>query len=189
MAGLWTNNWKAVKNAFLCGEFIPGMSAPVNTGGAAVVTQREDGSGSVDDRGPRFFTSPMGAYYATAALPGNNAAGSFIRVGTGSAAPAAADYNLAATAADVSYLSAIKERPSYNAAAGTVSCTVKLTLQNTADAAQTITEWGIFSAGNYLTCGQCLLYRALLDSPVTLQPNQSATLTLTLSVTLTDLAS
>jgi hypothetical protein len=188
MAGVWTNNWKGVKNAFLCGDFIPGISTVVNSEGNLVVTQREDSQGSVDNRGPRSYCSPMGAIYTSYYNTGNGAPqpAAHVALGGSAAAPTVGDYALNEPLGNISYLTAVKERPTYDTAAGTVSATYKVTVQNTKTEAQTVREWGLFTCLYGATSGICMYYHATLDSPVTLQPNQSATLTLTLSVTITD---
>ena len=102
-------------------------------------------------------------------------------------APAATDIALAGSAS-VNYLSVANEEPIYDAENGTMSRVIRLTIQNGA-AQQTITEWGVFNQLMQSTTslyGVILLYRELLDVPVTLAPYDAATLALTLTLTLDD---
>ena len=112
----------------------------------------------------------------------------FIRVGTGVTAPAATDIGLAA-GANVNYLACANEEPTYDVENGTMSRVIRLTIQNY-DTQKTITEWGVFNrlmrGGNSTVEGSILLYRELLDVPVTLAPYDAATLALTLTLTLDD---
>ena len=176
--GVWTNNWRALKNTMLLGSFKPGLNTLITTDNSVV-----------GERPPDQPVRPISPLTAYAAYP-DYAYHNFIRVGTGSAAPAATDYRLTGMTA-VSYLSAANNAPVYDVAAGTVSKTVVLTVQNNNATAVTLTEWGILNRVGYnssysIYTGDILLYRALLDSPVTLQPYQSATLTLTITLTLSD---
>ena len=179
MAGIWTNNFKALKNVFLCGDYIDGLSGVRLVSGQIYTTL----SLSENGHGLRVVTSPMCAMNSGEAYEANNL---FIRIGSGNSTPAATDYDLESVLTNISYLSIINEKPLWNTATGEVTNTVKLTLQNVGAEAVTVREWGVFAEpvtgwGNYM-----LIYRAVLDTPVTLAVNQSATLTLTRSVTLTD---
>ncbi len=176
--GVWTNNWRALKNTMLLGSFMPGLNTLITTGNTVVTARPPDQ--------PLRPISPMTAYQASPSYAYCN----FIRLGIGTALPAATDYSLS-PAPSVDYLSAANDALVYDVAAGTASKTVKLVVQNVGPAAVTLTEWGILNRVGYdtaysLCTGDLLLYRALFDSPVTLQPYQSATLTLTITLTLSD---
>jgi hypothetical protein len=173
MAGVWTLNWKATKNALLCSDWIEGLSAP------------RDENGNY-----RYTLTTTVNYHGGAGLwPGLKPLNtSEIVLGSGSTVPAETDYRLATPLSGVSHLSIVNEKPTWSASTGVVSNTVILTVQNTNAEAVTVREWGIrgwFGTAE-IGAGWFLFYRAVLDSPVTIQPNQSATLTLSRGVTLTD---
>ena len=175
MAGVWTNNWQAVKNTMLLGNIKQGLNTLKTVAGETVANT----AATVIVRG----VSPLAAY--------GSSVGNLLRVGTGSAAPAATDYSLSDPSA-VTYLSTANEPLTYDVAAGTASKTVKLVVQNNAAASVTLREWGIWTsiqkyAGSSPTYeNYVLIYRALLDTPVTLAQYETATLTLTISLTLED---
>ena len=179
MAGEWTYNWKTMKNALLCGDFYEGLSQLKTTDGNLIVTV-----GTAVNYHEYSNIRPIPALgfvnIISSSLDANRL---YIKLGSGSAAPAATDYNLE-NELGLTYLSIINEKPTWNTSTGVVSNVVKLTVQNTGAGDVVIREWGLFGVNyNHL---YFLLYRALLDSPVTLDVNQAATLTLTRSVTLTD---
>lgn len=170
MAGVWTLNWKATKNALLCGDWIEGLSMLKTTNGNYCTSV----SASTDRHHWTRYWSALGYLGDTR----------FIPLGSGDTAPAESDYALKTPLSGYNALSLVEEKPTWNTATGVVSNTVKMTVQNRNAEAITVREWGI----QYLIpeAGFFLFYRAVLDSPVTIQPNQSAMLTLTRSVTLTD---
>ena len=178
MAGTWTKNWRAFRNIMLMGSHHNGLSTLRKPDGAAV----NDLYSSLV-----YASSPLGTYSnETLQYSSTN----YVRVGTGDTAPAATDYNLAA-AASISYLSCATGAPVYDDNLGTVTRTITLAVQNQNSASVTIKEWGIF--GTLHTLGYAnppeasvLLYREVLDSPVTLAQYQAATLELTVNLTLTD---
>lgn len=172
MAGVWTLNWKATKNALLCGDWIENLSAIKTTNGTMIVSL----SASVNNH-----DSGIALWTALASLSTDN-----ISLGSGSTAPAESDYALETPLSGINMLSVVNEKPTWDTQTGTVSNTVKLTVQNVNATAVTVREWGIEFRYTGYNLEHCLLYRAVLDSPVTIQPNQSAMLTLTRSVTLTD---
>lgn len=179
MAGAWTNNWRAFRNIMLMGC--------VKNGFSTIVLQ--DGTTMADDTGNNLSaTSPLGIYNND---PGTATAINAIRLGTGNTAPTAADYALEANAA-VSYLSVLSGTPTFDAATGTMTRTITLSVQNQSAENITIQEWGIFGSVRTLSYGSnlrgiALLYREVLDTPVLLSPTQAATLTLTMTMTLTDI--
>ena len=178
MAGTWTKNWRAFRNIMLMGSHHNGLSTIRNTEGVTVADRSSDNLSA---------TSPLGTYNNDQGTP--NAASS-IRLGTGSTAPTAADYALEQLA-NISYLSCAVGAPVYDNSAGTVTRTITVSVQNTGSESVTIREWGIFGTvrtmANYSSnVATALLYREVLDSPVTLGQYQAASLELTLSLTLTD---
>ena len=178
--GVWTNNWKAIKNFALLG----GALADIRSGWDTIKTL----SGASITSGALYpmILSPVGNYsnYNSA----YNASGStnpynVIVFGTGNTTPMATDYCLGAKwTSSISRVS-LSQSASYDDATHTKTKTVTCTVQNTGSAAVTIREWGIETQ----VAGQSvLLYRALLDTPVTLQQYESATFTCTISMRLTD---
>ena len=170
MAGVWTLNWKATKNALLCGDWIEDLSMLKTTNGNYCTSV----SASTDRHNWTRYWSALGYLGDTRLIP----------LGSGSTAPAESDYALESPLSGYNVLSVVEEKPVWDTTTGVVSNTVKVTVQNRNAEAVTVQEWGI----QHLIpeAGFFLFYRAVLDSPVTIQPNQSAMLTLTRSVTLTD---
>lgn len=178
MAGTWTKNWRAFRNIMLMGSHHNGLSTIRNTEGVTVADRSSDNLSA---------TSPLGIYSND---QGSSNASSSIRLGTGSTAPTAADYALE-QAANISYLSCAVGAPVYDDSVGTVTRTITVSVQNTGSENVTIREWGIFGTvrtmANYSSnVATALLYREVLDSPVTLGQYQAASLELTVSLTLTD---
>ena len=186
MAQAWTNNYQALKNIFLCGDAIPDLSCIKDTGGNIRSTVTD--SLNYHDLGI-LATSPLAVVKTDDTVSGYLGYG-LVRVGGGDTTPAITDYELTGILSNISYLSAVNDKPTWNANTGEVSNTIHLTVQNTAAEAQTIKEWGLYmripsyrgSASSY----HYLVYHATLDAPVTVNPSQSVTLTLTRTVTLTD---
>ena len=180
MAGVWTNNWKAVKNYFLLG----GLVADIRSGWSSIT--KLDGSIVTTGAGYPTILSPVGRYgnVNDAANSYSNGPYNAIVFGSGSSTPAATDYCLGAKwTSNISRVS-LSQSESYDDATHTKTKTVTCTVQNTGSAAVTIREWGIESA--VYGSERFLLYRALLDTPVTLQQYESATFTCTISLRLTD---
>ena len=176
MAGVWTNNWTAMKNALLCGDYIEDLSALRLENGNLYKTL----TSSANSHGNPYLHSALGVM----AVNGQYVDNMWITLGSGDTAPAPTDYAVERPLSGISYLSVINEKPTWNTSTGVVSNVIKLTVQNTNASAVTVKEWGVFvQPGN---TGKFMIYRGLLDSPVTLNATQSATLTLTRSVTLTD---
>ena len=177
MAGVWTKNWRAFRNIMLMGSHHNGLSTITNTNGTTVA----------DSYNPNLTaTSPLGDYTND---DGSNSF-NYIKLGTGNTAPAATDYNVTRPTG-LSYLSCAVGAPVYDDNLGTVTRTITVSVQNTGSASVTIKEWGLFGSVRSLLFGStvlthALLYREVLDSPVTLGQYQAATLELTVNLTLTD---
>ena len=160
MAGTWTKNWRAFRNIMLMGSHHNGLSTIRNTEGVTVADRSSDNLSA---------TSPLGTYNND---QGSSNAASSIRLGTGSTAPTAADYALEQPA-NISYLSCAVGSPVYDDSVGTVTRTITVSVQNTGSENVTIRECGIFGTvrtmANYSSnVATALLYREVLDSPVTL---------------------
>lgn len=178
MAGVWTNNWRAFRNIMLMGSHHNGLSTVVNTDGVTVADRFNENISA---------TSPVGVYFTD--LSGTNSGGG-IRLGTGNTPPSATDYNLESSA-PLNYLTCATTTPVYNDQDGTITRTVTISVQNQTGNPVTIREWGVYGTvrtvvyySNAVTTA--LLYREVLDSPVTLANYQTATVEVTLTLTLTD---
>ena len=182
MAGVWTNNWKGVKNWMLLGPHYSSGSSGLRSGWDTI--KRLDGSTLSAISSHPCCVSPVG-HYRNSNDPGVDSNGNqnAIVFGSGVGTPDASDYCLGAKwTSNISRVS-LSQSESYDDATHTKTKTVTCTVQNTGAAAVTIREWGIEgSVTGYAT----LLYRALLDTPVTLQQYESATFTCTISLRLTD---
>lgn len=186
MAGVWTNNFQALKNIWLCGDALYSMSAMKDTSGA----KRWSVSDTVNYHNNAFpITSPM-AFVLANDIGAGSTADCIVKVGGGSAAPAATDYDLTEALSGISYLSVVNEKPVFNDSTGEVSNTIKLTLQNVGAEAVTIREWGLFARMWNWNGGtnqfRFMIYHATLDAPVIIAASQSAMLTLVRTVILTD---
>ena len=170
--GVWTNNWQGVKNAMLCGFVRNGWS-----------TVRDENGNLVDGYNGAM---PMGSYQNVNAASSTYPALIF---GTGTAAPAATDLGLSHKwTSGISRVAIVNGTLSYDDSTHTASKVVKATIQNTGVNPVTVTEWGIVGRAwrGSSSYPDILLYRALLDSPVTLNQYESATLSATITVQLTD---
>lgn len=185
MAGVWTNNWKGIKNWMLLGpnnedaDLKSGWDTIKNLSGTVL-------TGTLASSSYAPAISPVGRFinyndgnYSSPSSQSNNA----IVFGSGNGTPDASDYCLGAKwTSNISRVS-LSQSASYDDTTHTKTKTVTCTVQNTGSSAVTIREWGIETSVNRSTV---LLYRALLDTPVTLQQYESATFTCTISMQLTD---
>lgn len=170
--GIWMDNWSGVKNNMLCG-FV------------------RDGWSTIYGADSQLITRYEGALPLSDYTNGNTASGSnpALIFGTGDTALSSDQVALATKwTSNVSRVSITNGTISYNDTTHTASRVIKATVQNTGSLPVTIREWGITGRGvrgtnNY---PEVLLYRALLDEPVTLAQYESATLTVTISIQLTD---
>ncbi|MBE6997487.1 MAG: hypothetical protein E7427_04875 [Ruminococcaceae bacterium] len=194
MAGLWTNNWRGIKNLMLLGAVAPGLSTVVDANGTEITFYPNSDFGVVAL--PPLNNHAMGA-------PGikgrTSQPGTQVLLGTGGAvSPAVGDYRLAAYPGSLAYLSMRNSGLTVSTAEGTASRSYTLTVQNQSSGAMTLTEWGLFLCPVYMrvdsalqyptriTDHPVLVYHAALDTPLTLQSYEAATLTLTLELTLDD---
>ena len=194
MAGLWTNNWRGIKNLMLLGAVAPGLSTVVDANGTEITFYPTSDYGVV-------VLPPLNNH--TLGAPGIQGktyqAGAQVLLGTGGAvSPAAGDYRLAAYPGSLAYLSIRNGGLTVNTAEGTARRSYTLTVQNQSSGAMTLTEWGLFVCPVYMRVGASgsspvritdypvLVYHAALDTPLTLQSYEAATLTLTLELTLDD---
>lgn len=169
--GAWTNNWRGLKNAFLLGRYYEGLT-----------------TFKYNDN----FAPSDGAQVYTIAGAFANVQTSFtqsmatIHVGSGINTPAATDIALTEIAG-MAYLSAANEAITYDTVTGTATRTIKVTIQNQSNAQVMVCEYGLFGNCNLTPSARgILLYREVLDTPVVLDAYQSATLSVTLNITLAD---
>lgn len=172
--GTWTNNWRGIKNVMLLGYYKEGMTTirPI--------------SGTITETPASGYVRAPSAFAATDTSPYSDH--TYIRVGASSITPTVSDTGLNVAIDSISYLSVANEAITYDTDNGTATRVVKLSIYNNS-ASQTVTvaEWGLFCYfNNNGNTYYVMLYHGLLDSPVTLSPYQSATLTLTLDLTLND---
>lgn len=181
--GVWTNNWRAAKNLMLLGHYIYGLTTLIRRNG--YIQSASDGTGAVHN-----IYSPMGPY-----MTGNSGweGWAYCRFGSGSTSPSASDYRLESMLSHTDIVVDNVYNVSETVSGSTVTRTVKYVLRNPSDSASiTVREWGIFLSTGYTGSGYVelnndyLVYREVLDSDVVLAAHQSATLTLTVSMTLDD---
>lgn len=170
-SGVWTTNWEGIKNAMLCGFVREGWSTIKDENGNLL----DSYSGAI----------PMGYYTNSNGVSSNNPC---IIFGTGSGAASVNDLSLSHKwTSNISRVSLTNGPISYDDTTHTATRTITTTVQNTGSTPVTVTEWGITGRGMRGTANfEVLMYRALLDTPVTLNQYESATLTVTISVQLTN---
>lgn len=167
-SGVWTTNWEGIKNQRLCGFVKAGWDTIFDQNGTLISSY---GGGM-----------PLNNYGNTNTP--SNAHPIVIIFGTGTATPTVSDVALGAKwDTNISRVSVENGSLSYDDTTHTATRTVKATVQNTGTLPVTITEWGISGVSSH---NPVLLYRALLDEPVTLNQHESATLTVTISMQLTN---
>ena len=176
MAGLWLDNWRGLRNSALIGGAVAadGKCTAYTTGGQLAYLP----SGS--------FTSPCAARIANSRS--TSASGYLtVRFGTSNTAPTQTDRDLGSPiTSNLSYVAASVNTGSWSGNTYTRDYTV--TIQNTATASVTIREYGLFVPAQYGngSNGDVMLYREVLDSPVTVGQYESATINFSVSMTLGD---
>ena len=183
--GVWTNNWRAMKNLMMLGCIQPGLTTLKTATGATLTDVNPDHA----YRTLSPFASYTGADSAYTAFQGG---ANMIRLGTSDAAPAATDYKITLSG-DIREVSIGNESVSCDLQSGSATRAVDLILENTGAQSVTLREWGVYQRMLYITAHTAnwtshvvLVYRALLDTPLTLAPGETAALRLTLAVTLSD---
>ena len=166
MTGVFTKNWDGMKNSMVLGG--------VSRNGESTV---RDISGSLVRA--VNCVSPLRSV-ASSFQP--NSSNNSIWFGSSDAAALNTDITLGSVySSGVTYVASTNSEISWNG--DTASRTFSVIIQNTATDSKTIREFGIVSAssGNAV-----LLYHGVLDTPVTISQYESAGLTLTVSMTLSD---
>lgn len=183
--GVWTNNWQSVINTMLMNTSKPGMNSIVLANGTAWAESNDN----------ILMWSPMTRYdniTCSSGVVNANRYCPIIRVGKSGTTPTAADYALGdeVTAGsygmECSYLSTVNTDTIPDQANGTLTRIIRTTVQYVLSGTITLREWGLFIPAGESSTNSVLIYHELLDSPVTLQSYQSATIELNLVLTLSD---
>lgn len=195
MAGVWTNNLEGFLRAKALGYAAPGYATVYNRSGNAVTSPNPGASVYNHDF---LATKITGLEVKTSTgTPSDggvlSADGTHIgiRFGSGSTAPSATDYNLASSITTALTVVSVSNGQ-YVFANGVGTRTITITVQNQGATTRTIAEWGIEGYLYYFTSSSSssyvsqyiLLYRDVLDTPVTLAQYESATFTVTLELTM-----
>ena len=184
--GVWTNNWQAMQNIMLMGANHAGFSTIYDMQGQVLAD--------------RIGTNTMTTAYSPMANYGNNISANTqtpcrIVFGTSGTTPSVGDYNVGGPiTSDFSYLSLQNVSFTSDVSNGTLTRVIRQTVQYTGNDSLTLREWGVVvryltglsSTGASASGTDIFLYHELLDTPMTLTQYQSATLDLTLTVTLTN---
>ena len=166
MTGVFTNNWAGLKNSMILGGVSQSGQATVYNVSGALVRATS-------------CVSPVAAVAASYTPGGTSNA---VRFGTSDTAAAATDIDLGtAWSSGLTYVSVANGDLTWSSS--TASRTVTIVVQNTAAASVTIREFGIFCSSS---SGAVLLYRGVLDTAVTVAQYESASLTFTVSMTLSN---
>ena len=198
MPGLWTDNWRGVKNAVLLGAFYPGLSTVTDSMGSTVSHVPDMGYCDTVLSPLAGHTTGSAASYNLDTVAVHNGYGTYVLLGNGgNVDPSASDYTLGGVPL-LRYLSVAAGDPSFDTVRGKCSRSYTVHVQNTGAAAVTLTEWGLFvslsrentgtgtSYRHFVGSYPVLVYHATLPAALTLQPGASATVELTLELTLDD---
>lgn len=185
MAGVWNRNLEGLSRASAIGFLEPGYATVYNTDGNVITSAKPSTSSSSLKR---TWSTPLAMLtFVSGETPSSS--GMAIRFGSGTQAPTANDYNLT-TPVSPNYVSV--DNGNYTYANGVAVRTVTVVVQNRNSGSMTIAEWGIFAFLTYNNTSNSfsgspyvypMIYHATLETPVTLAQYESATFTLTVSVT------
>lgn len=191
--GVWTNNLKGLLRVNAYGLAWPGIATITNTAGTVRqedVTIDANGSGIGFDES--HISGPLtGLAFSNGRFPWTASDPAlFLRFGSGASTPAVTDVNLNQEMAGLTRVAITNGTRTFNKETGVISRPVSITVQNPNTTPAVIREWGIFdwvrslNVGNVRETDVYLLYRELLDTPVTLNQYESAKLELTVTLTL-----
>lgn len=167
MAGVWTNNWNNMRRSMAAGIASTALGAVYNTSGQAISS-----ANVFQSQYP--VAGPMSPLYGSRGSGGGVVGVPF---GTSNTTPAVTDYSLGeAFTSGLSYVAYNNGTETYNASTGVATRTDYVTVQNTGAADKIVREWGIVGR---LNGSDVLLYRAVLDEPITLPQYYSLKLTIT----------
>lgn len=191
--GVWTNNWKGYKNTMILGYSYPGMATLTDMNGNRMPYATQS---YITMTASPFAPIVISSSYSSSTMGYN-----VVYLGSGGKEPAEEDFSLENRLTSISYLRATSEGITWDVGNGTATRKAKLIVQNPGSSTITIREWGLFKAlivpdspagessvARASTIGNAyfMLYREVLDTPIALPALQSATLELTLSITLAD---
>ncbi|MBQ9413107.1 MAG: hypothetical protein IJU29_08445 [Oscillospiraceae bacterium] len=148
--------------------------------GSAISVQCTDGTYATLTVGSNLYD--CGLYDFAPGYNHNNNAGSYSSIvfGTGDTAVTYYDYALKSKwTSNISRITTSSTGPTLDSQTGVLTETMTATVQNNGSAAVTVREWGIEGYANY-SGKRFLLYRDLLQTPVTLNQYEAATFTCTL---------
>lgn len=187
--GVWTNNLKGLLRVNAYGLAWPGIATITNTAGTVL---QSDISFPFSDSTAEVHH--VGALTGLAFYPGRSGGTTtrslLFRFGSGTSAPAMTDVNLNQELAGLTRVAITNGTRTFNKETGVISRPVSITVQNPSATPAVIREWGIFSGVAHSNNGAnsegsiYMLYRELLDTPVTLNQFESAKLDLTVTLTL-----
>lgn len=175
--GIWLDNWRGLRNGYL-------LSGTYRD----TLTQAFDTNGRHAACNVSYTATPLDLAYQ--GYSSSNTKRLFVRFGQSDTTPSASDYNLGdPVTTGLSYISVSNGGIQING--DTASRTYRVTVQNTAAASVTLREFGLFVYCNYVSgesgySNYCMIYREVLDTPVTLAQYETATITFTVSLTLGD---
>lgn len=174
MAGSWTNNWTGIKRIVATNKTAAGTV--VLTSGAQLTGEFNQHttkpSMPMDDV---FSSASTSTGYVTLRIGGEQSV----------VTPSPSDYNIyGPITSGINYVSVVNGTISYNPSTGIAEREDNVTIQNTGTGAKTVYEWGLFGSVPYRSgstgyTADMLLYRGVLDTPVTLQQFESVTITFT----------
>lgn len=177
MAGVWTNNWKGLINSAILGGFYrEGTTTAYDyQGKAAYMT-----NGNI--------SSPVPSRITNDGSPGSGSLS--IRFGQSDTTPDVSQYSLGDDATNnLTYINSSVISYNWDANTHTLTRSYRVTIQNKNAATITIREYGVY-VGAYLTSNnggtRVMLYREVLDEPVTLGQYESGTINISLSITIGD---
>lgn len=191
--GVWTNNLKGLLRANAYGLAWPGIATITNTVGTVLqgdVPVGSGGDGAYETHivgaltGLAFHLSRLGGFYR------DGSRNLLLRFGSGTSAPAVTDVNLNQELSGLTRVAITNGTRTFNKETGVISRPVSITVQNPSTTPAVIREWGIFCGTTYSYNSpnsetiMYMLYRELLDTPVTLNQYESAKLDLTVTLTL-----
>ena len=174
MAGSWTNNWTGIKRIVATNKTAAGTV--VLTSGTQLTGEfyqhTTKPSMPMDDV---YSSSGVAMGYVTLRIGGEQSV----------VTPSPSDYNIyGPITSGINYVSVVNGTISYNPSTGIAEREDSVTIQNTGTGAKTVYEWGLFGGITYISgtqhpTAELLLYRGVLDTPVTLQQFETITITFT----------
>ena len=175
-SGTWTKNLQGLLRVRTYGFAAQGLATVKNTSGSALSTGT---GGNSDDLSTTKITA---LYFRNSSSPSYGYDGLAVVFGSGSTEPSTEDVQLQSPLSSLAYRAVTNGAYKFETGTGVITRDVKVTVQNTSASQVKIAEWGILA---YCGSNNTLLYRELLDAPVTLEQFESATLEMTVTLNLT----